>query len=100
MEETLLIEVRYIVKPGLRDAFADALADLRMAELSREEPGCLGYEYLLPVDSPDQVVLLEQWESEAAQRAHAQSAHFAKLMAMKDEFLADTQVHRLLVREA
>lgn len=99
MKETLFIQVRYLVKPGLRDAFAAALARIRMAELSREEPGCLGYEYLLPVDVPDQVVLLEHWENEAAQQEHTRSAHFAKLMAAKDEYLIGTQVRRRLVRE-
>ena len=99
MKETLFIQVRYLVKSGSRDAFVAALARMRMAELSREEPGCLGYEYLLPVDAPDRVVLLEQWENEAAQQEHAQSSHFAKLMATKDEYLVDTQVKRRLVCE-
>ena len=77
MNDEVFFQVRYTVTVGERDDFLRDFAQLRMAELSRAEQGCLQYEYLLPVDAPDQVLLLERWSSSEAQQAHTGTAHFA-----------------------
>lgn len=56
MSDGVFFQVRYTVTVGERDDLLRDLAQLRMAESSRAEQGCLQYEYLLPVDAPDQVL--------------------------------------------
>lgn len=100
MDDEVFFQVRYTVTVGERDDFVRGLARLRMAELSRAEQGCLQYEYLLPVDAPDQVLLLEHWSSIEAQQAHTGTAHFAKLADVKQRYGLSTEVVRLAVKGA
>ena len=97
MNDEVFFQVRYTVTVGERDDFLRDFAQLRMAELSRAEQGCLQYEYLLPVDAPDQVLLLERWSSSEAQQAHTGTAHFAKLADVKQRYGLSTKVVRLVV---
>ena len=97
MNDEVFFQVRYTVTVGERDDFLRDLAQLRMAESSLAEQGCLQYEYLLPVDAPDQVLLLERWSSSAAQQAHTGTAHFAKLADVKQRYGLSTKVVRLVV---
>ena len=59
MNDEVFFQVRYTVTVGERDDLLRDLAQLRMAESSRAEQGCLQYEYLLPVDAPDRAVLFD-----------------------------------------
>ena len=86
MNDEVFFQVRYTVTVGERDDLLRDLAQLRMAESSRAEQGCLQYEYLLPVDAPDQVLLLERWSSSEAQQAHTGTAHFAKPADVKQRY--------------
>ena len=52
---------------------------------------------MLPVDAPDQVLLLERWSSSEAQQAHTGTAHFAKLADVKQRYGLFTKVVRLVV---
>ena len=94
MNDEVFFQVRYTVTVGERDDLLRDLAQLRMAESSRAEQGCLQYEYLLPVD---QVLLLERWSSSEAQQAHKGTAHFAKLADVKQRYGLSTKVVRLVV---
>lgn len=98
MDNEVLFQVRYTVTVGERDDFLRDLAQLRIAELSCAEQGCLQYEYLLPVEAPHQVLLLERWSSIEVQRAHASTAHFAKLADVKLRYGLSTEVVRLGVK--
>ncbi len=97
MNDEVFFQVRYTVTVGERDDLLRDLAQLRMAESSRAEQGCLQYEYLLPVDAADQVLLLERWSSSEAQQAHTGTAHFAKLADVKQRYGLSTKVVRLVV---
>lgn len=99
MNDEVFFQVRYTVTVGERDDLLRDLAQLRMAESSRAEQGCLQYEYLLPVDAPDQVLLLERWSSSEAQQAHTGTAHFAKLADVKQRYGLSTKVVRLSMDE-
>lgn len=59
-----------------REEIGEALR--RLAEASRQEPGCLSYVPHTVVGDPDTVVIYEQYANDAAAEAHRQSAHFKK----------------------
>ena len=50
----------------------------KLAEASRQEPGCLTYIPLQVESDPDTVVIWEQYKDADAEQAHRQSAHFKK----------------------
>ena len=42
----------------------------------KEEPGCIGFDVLLPKGEPDTVMLIETYRDEAAYKAHRVTPHF------------------------
>ena len=50
----------------------------KLAEASRQEPGCLTYIPLQVESDPDTVVIWEQYKDAEAEQSHRQSAHFKK----------------------
>lgn len=86
------INVTYTMKPGARAAFLEGLAARGVREEVLREDGCLQYDYFLPVEGEDSVLLMEKWTSREAQKVHLTQPHMAKIAALKEQFVADTQV--------
>jgi quinol monooxygenase YgiN len=42
----------------------------------KEEPGCIGFDVLLPEGEPNTVMLIETYRDEAAYKAHRVTPHF------------------------
>ncbi len=90
----ITLNVTYTMKPGMRQQFLDRVSALHILEGVRSEPGCLQYAYFIPLDSPDQLFLLELWKDQDCLDAHTRSANMAKLKAVKDELVLDTNIKR------
>ncbi len=56
---------------------------------TQAEPGCLAYDFWVDPRDAGRIRVFEEWESEAAQQAHADSAHLAEFYAA----LATIRVH-------
>lgn len=50
-----------------------------LIEPTRQEDGCILYELLQNSDDPTDFVLVEEWESEAALKAHLASPHMVNM---------------------
>ena len=85
-------DVKYTVKPGKRADFIDALAELGVGANSRREDGCRKYEYIVPTEQKDTLILHEIWETLDFQKAHCQTEIFKKLVCIKSEFVLDTAI--------
>lgn len=78
------------MKPGVRDEFIqDAL---KCAKATRQEKGCVQYEYLLSPEDVDRVIALEQWENMECAFAHMQTEHFKTLMQKSYESVENFDV--------
>jgi quinol monooxygenase YgiN len=61
------------IRPDLRE---QALAAARvMATASREEPGCISYEFYVGLSDPDTLLLFQEWESMEALVDHFDTPH-------------------------
>lgn len=89
----IVVNVRYFTKPGMRDAFYEAVMKSGVPEKSRAEEGNLKYDYYFSVDDPDEVFLLENWKDSEAFEFHKTQDHFLNgLTAIKEEFLQKTEL--------
>ena len=88
MENTLTLYVRYLAKPGCRETF------LRQLTIRRED-GCLRYDYFLSVQNADEILLVEQWQTEEKQQAHLRAPHMDQLRRLKSEYVADARLGRV-----
>lgn len=86
-------EVKYTVKPGMRDTFIQQIIDLGIGTKSRKEQGNRKYEYVVPAEDKDTLLLYEIWETLDAQKAHCATEHFKALGAIKSEYVADTKIN-------
>ena len=86
----LTLFVTYTTKPGLRDAFIQALKETGIHVAVNAEDGCLKYDYYLDVQDGNKVLLVERWESKEKQQIHLTQPHMAKMKEIKAAFVEET----------
>ncbi len=60
----------------------EAMVHIRkLLDATRQESGCLAYMWGVDLDDPNQLVIYERWEDQAAQTAHGSTPHFAEFLA-------------------
>ncbi|MBO5306351.1 MAG: antibiotic biosynthesis monooxygenase [Clostridia bacterium] len=90
--ETFSIYVVYTAKDGMREAFLEAIAKEGIPKAVRAEDGCIRYDYYLPLDSKNDILLIEEWESEEKQQIHVAQPHMARLRELKDPYIEATRL--------
>lgn len=78
------LNVTYQLKPGKRQKFLELIAQCGVQQDVCREDGCLQYDFFLPVDDADKLLLMEKWTSREAQQVHITQPHMAKLIAAKE----------------
>jgi quinol monooxygenase YgiN len=82
----LKLIARLQAQPGQGSVVASALCEL--AGPSREETGCILYDVCRLQSDPDALLVLEEWESQAALDAHMEMPHFKAFLAAAGSALA------------
>ena len=90
----IAVVVTYKCKTGKRDAFLSAIQSEGLDQASRSERGNLRYAYYLPVDEPDDLLLLESWSDAEALAAHGQMPHYLRLGELKAEYVNETIIEK------
>ena len=57
-------------------------AALAAAEASRDETGCISYEFFADLSEPGRMLVFEEWEEEEHLLAHFKTSHFADFHAV------------------
>lgn len=91
-----ILHVTYTVCQAQKENFVAAIAAAGIDTASRAEAGCIQYDYFYGAQTEDQVLLVEVWENEAAQKAHTHTAHFQQLAAIKEQFVLKTDVKKYI----
>jgi quinol monooxygenase YgiN len=71
------VNARYRAKAEHLDDVLQLLA--RLAQASRQEPGSITYKYFQSPEDPQDLLILEEYPSEAEFQAHLDSEHFRTL---------------------
>lgn len=90
----LKLSVNYLAKPGRREEFLRRVVEEGILTAIRREEGCLRYDYYLSCQNEDEILLLEQWDTDEHQRIHMEQEHMKRLRAIKDECIAETKLNR------
>ena len=93
----IVLNVTYRCGRDMRDRFLEAITAEGIDAASRAEEGCLKYDYYLPADGRDELLLIEKWSDAEALGAHAQMPYFKRLGELKREFVAETLIERFEV---
>lgn len=89
----LKLSVNYFAKPGRREEFLRRIVESGILTAIRKEDGCLRYDYYLSCQNEDEILLIEEWESHEQQRVHMEQEHMKRLMDIKNDCIAETQLH-------
>lgn len=84
----IFIVVKFTVRPERSEDWLGLVEDFTQA--TRQEPGNLFFEWSRSVETPDQFVLVEAFESPEAGAVHVNSEHFKTAMAWMPEVIAQT----------
>ena len=95
----IVLNVTYKCRPGMREAFLEAIRAEGIDEASRAEAGNLKYDYYLPFGSGDELLLVEKWQDADALAAHGRQPHFLRLGALKAEYVNETVIEKIVLPE-
>lgn len=84
------IYVKFTCLPGKREAFIQKVKETGVLEAIRAESGCIRYDYYLSEKDPNELLLIEQWETKTHQQVHIDQPHMETLRSFKGEYITDT----------
>lgn len=72
------LNIEYRINPGKEQEFRVLMGEL--AEASRQDEGCIRYQYYFHPQDPGIVMLWEQWEDAEVLAKHGRQAHFSRIV--------------------
>src|SRR5690625_7672865 len=91
----IFIAAKFKVQPEYADNWPEHTREF--TEATRNEPGCLWFEWSRSVDDPNEYVLLEAFKDDAAE-AHVTADHFKKAQQELPPLLQETpKVRNMLI---
>lgn len=92
----ITVNLYYKGSNGSARAFAEEMEASGIAENIRKEPGNLRYQYFLPLDDPETVLLIDSWTDQAAIDAHHASPMMTQLAALREKYDLHMAVERFV----
>ena len=83
------IYVKFECLPQKREAFIEKVKELGILAAIRAEEGCVKYDYYLSEKDPNELLLIEQWETKKHQQIHIEQPHMEQLRSFKDDYIGN-----------
>ena len=96
----ITVNIYYTGQSGSARSFAEEMVHSGVVSAIRAEDGNLRYEYYLPMDDPETVLLIDQWRDQAAIDAHHASPMMGKIAALREKYDLHMKVDRFVSDEA
>ncbi|MDE5868179.1 MAG: antibiotic biosynthesis monooxygenase, partial [Anaeroplasmataceae bacterium] len=82
----ITINIYYCGKNGAAVQFANEMISSGIVEAIRCEEGNLKYEYFLPMDDNEKVLLIDSWESQRSLDMHHQSPLMERIALLREKY--------------
>ena len=89
------IYVKFDCLPQKREAFVQKVKETGVLKAIRAEDGCIKYDYYLSEKDPNELLVVEQWESKEHQQVHIAQPHMVQMRSFKDDYIANTVIGEL-----
>lgn len=83
---SITVNIFYTGENGSAKRFAQEMERSGTAELIRQEKGNLRYEYFLPLDGGETVLLIDSWEDQAAIDRHHASPMMETVAKLREKY--------------
>ncbi len=88
------VNIYYTGQSGNARKFAEEMKVSGLVDRVRAEKGNLRYEYFLPMDDPETVLLIDAWENEEALDFHHKSPMMAEIAALREKYHLKMRVQK------
>ena len=95
----ITVNLYYTGKNGSARKFAEEMESSGTAAAIRAEAGNLRYEYFLPMNDPETVLLIDSWEDQAAIDLHHASPMMGKIAALREKYDLHMRAERYIDAE-
>jgi quinol monooxygenase YgiN len=92
---SITVNILYHGQDGAAQAFAREMTSSGTVAAIRAEDGNEAYEYYVPMDDPETVLLIDRWRDQDAINAHHSSPMMATIAKLRDKYDLHMEVHRL-----
>ena len=97
---SITVNLYYTGKDGAAKNFAEEMVSSGTVAAIRAEDVNEKYEYFIPLDDPETVLLIDSWRDQAAIDAHHASPIMAKIAELRDKYDLHMRVERYRSDEA
>lgn len=93
---SITIHIYYTGQNGSAKKFAEEMVSGKIAERIRAEKGNEQYEYFLPMEDPETVLLIDRWQDQAALDAHHASPMMEEIARLREKHGLCMKVERYI----
>lgn len=90
----ITVNIYYCGQNGNARAFAKEMMESGLVDQIRKEEGNLRYEYFLPLEDPETVLLIDSWENQEAIDKHHASDMMEKITDLRNRYDLHMKVER------
>lgn len=91
---SIIVNLYYTGENGSAKRFVQDMIQKGIVDRIRAQEGNLGYEYFLPLDDPETVLLIDRWENQEAIDRHHASPMMAEIAQLRDQYDLHMRVER------
>ena len=95
----ITVHLYYTGQNGAARRFAEEMSSSGTAAKIRAEDGNLRYEYFLPMEDPETVLLIDSWRDQEALDAHHASPMMAAIASLREKYDLHMKVERFVSAE-
>ena len=93
-DKSITVNIRYTGKNGAARKFAEEMVASGTVAKIRAEKGNLRYEYHIPMDDPETVLLIDAWENQEAIDAHHATPMMKTIASLREKYNLTMTVER------
>ena len=93
------INIYYSGDNGLARQFAKEMIETGIVDEIRRKKGNLRYEYFLPMNNDETVLLIDSWENQEALDEHHNSETMNKIMKLRNKYDLHMKVERYILED-
>lgn len=96
---SIVINLYYTGINGNARKFADEMEKSGTADMIRKAEGNLRYEYFLPINDPETVLLIDEWKDQNSIDIHHKSSAMEKIALLRDKYDLHMKAERYVTDE-
>ena len=95
----ITVNIYYIGKNGNAKKFADEMTTSGIVDKIRSEKGNIRYEYFVPINDDETVLLIDSWENQEAIDSHHNTPMMKQIYDLREKYDLHMRVERYISDE-